>query len=127
VSGSLTIRVRDMNRVAEVRNEIGRVEGNAALFGTNAVFTLSDPGTARSEARMRALASARADAEAYATALNMRVARLVRVTDRVGVDLIGLMMSEPGRRSTISGPETTPDGDAQVTVPVGVDFVLAPR
>lgn len=127
VSGSLTIRARDMNRVQELRNEVGRVEGSYALYSANPIFSLADPGMARSEARVRALAYARADAEAYAAALNMRVARLVRVTDRVGVDLIGLMMSEPGRRSTISGSETTRDGDVLVTVPVGVDFVLAPR
>jgi uncharacterized protein YggE len=127
VSGSLIIRARDMNRVQELRNEVGRVEGSYALYTTSPVFSLADPGTARSEARVRALASARADAESYAAALNMRVARLVRVTDRVGVDLLGLMMGEPGRRSIISGPETTRDGDVVVTVPIGVDFVLAPR
>lgn len=45
-----------------------------------------DDSAARRTARTRALASARADAEAYAAALNMRVGRMVRVTERTGPD-----------------------------------------
>lgn len=125
-SSSIVIRLRDMGRIEALHNALAEVEGGHSFYAGGPVYTLNDPRPPRTEARMRALAAARADADDYAAALGMRVARLVRVTDRVGVDLLGLMMSEGGRRA-VTGASDTSGPDVVTVVPIGVDFVLAPR
>ncbi|HYD13815.1 MAG TPA: SIMPL domain-containing protein [Allosphingosinicella sp.] len=94
-----------------------------------AVYHLNDDSAPRRLARAQALQKARADAEAYAGALNMRVVRVVRVTERVGLDLLGMMVSESQLVTSLFTPGAMrPAGpDVQTMVAVGVDFALAPR
>jgi len=121
---SVTIRLRDVDRVPALREALA---GNGRSSIPDPVYSLADSRRARDEARRQAIASARADAETYAAALGLRVARIVRVTDRMGMDIVSMMMSDPGemRRminmSEVGGPEIA------IMVPVGIDFALAPR
>jgi uncharacterized protein YggE len=90
------------------------------------VYALADPAAPRREARSRALAAARADAEAYAAALGLRVVRVARVSERVGTDFFSMMMNEGMmRRSMNGGAQNEPD--IETSMIVGVDYVLAPR
>ena len=76
---SLTLRLRDLARAPEVID---------ALFaaGANQVegprFALADPKPALAEARRDAVAEARAEAETYAEAMNMRIVRVLNVSER---------------------------------------------
>ena len=65
----------------------------------------------------------------YAAALNMRVLRIVRITERTGMDMTPILMSQaaelPRSPPDFSQPQTDPDIPALALV--GVDFALAPR
>ena len=91
------------------------------------VYALSDAGPARREARARALATLRADAEAYATAVNMRVVRIVRITERTGMDLMGLALGDSDLMRRAVGGRITSDPNVETLVILGADFALAPR
>ena len=57
----------------------------------------------------------------------MRVGRIVRVTDRIGVDFFGLMANQTSNmRRMMSGGEGR-DPDVTTVVQLGIDFALAPR
>jgi uncharacterized protein YggE len=122
---TLTVQVPQIARLEPVRRALGAVE-NARV--SDAAYTLTDPGPARRAARAEALARMRAEAELYAGALNMRVLRIVRITERTGSDLFGLALSEgPALMRRGFNPDRQADPDVEVAVMVGVDFALGPR
>jgi uncharacterized protein YggE len=122
--GEVEIKVRGLDRVAQVRHAL---EAAGAESVPDPTYTLANDGASRADARARAIAQARANADAYASALGMRVLRIVRVTERVGVDLIGAMVSEgPRMRQMMSGMDGR-NPDIVTTVALGMDFALAPR
>jgi len=119
----IEIRLRSVDRLEALTRALD--EAGVTAFPTPA-YALADPAAARREARARALAAARADAEAYAAALGLRVVRVARVSERVGMDFFSMMTNETMmRRSMNGGAQTEPD--IQTTMIVGVDYVLAPR
>jgi len=93
------------------------------------VYALTETGPARRRAQAQALAVARADAEAYAAAHQLRITRIVRITERVGFAGFSLIRSRDGefrpRHGDPIGGQTVPEVDTRVFV--GVDFALAPR
>lgn len=125
---TLTIRLRDIGRVDEVRAAL-REAGADNISGP--IYTVGDRGPARRRAQAQALAAARADAEASAAASNMRIVRLVRITERVGGDLFTIALNNEalfrGLRNVPppSEPQTQPD--IPVLVLLGADYALAPR
>lgn len=123
VSGEMTFRLRDMDSVPALERALRGVDDTLA---PSVAYSASDDAPARREARSAAIAAARADADAYAAALGMRVARVVRVTERVGMDLMSLMMGNPMLAAQME-QAMTPGPDIPVRVMVGVDFALAPR
>jgi uncharacterized protein YggE len=126
-SGSIEIRVRNIARLDALVTALSSVE---RVTVSSPAYALSDPAPARREARVRALATLRADAEAYAVAANMRVVRIVRVTERTGMDFMGLALgnSELMRRTLGGGSGgDNNDPDVGTFVIVGADFALAPR
>ena len=57
----------------------------------------------------------------------MRVARIVRVTERGGMDMMAIAMSEgPALRRSFD-PSDTSNPQIDTAVLLGVDFALAPR
>jgi len=123
-SSQIEIRLRDISRFEQLRSAI---KAAGAAYVPEPVYALTDDRGARAEARARALAQARANADGYASALGMRVVRVVRVTERVGVDLIGAMISEgPRMRRMMSGVEGR-NPEISTTIALGMDFALAPR
>jgi uncharacterized protein len=126
-SGSIEIRVREIARLDALVAALSALE---RVMVSNPVYALSDTGPARREARARALATLRADAEAYAAAANMRVLRIVRITERAGLDFMGLAFGNSDlMRRTMGGVAGTDNNDPNVAtfVIVGADFALAPR
>jgi uncharacterized protein len=122
VGGRIEIRLRAPDRTAALQRALEQ----AGAEVSPPAFMPADDAAARRAARAEALATARADAEAYAAELGMRVLRIVRVTERTGMDWLSLMMgNEPpwmGRRN-----RTGAVAEAETRVIVGVDFALAPR
>lgn len=122
VSSNVRVRLRDVARADAFTRDLQAI---GVDVNGGPTFSLADAGPARRAARAQALATARADAEAYASALAMRVVRIARVTERVGIDLFSLLAGAedrfggPGRRGSSSEVETVAN--------VGVDFVLVPR
>lgn len=126
-AGSIQIRVRNIARLDALVAALSSIE---RVTVSNPVYALSDAGPSRREARARALATLRADAEAYALAANMRVVRIVRITERTGMDFMGLALgnSDLMRRTMgVGSGNDNNDPDVATFVIVGADFALAPR
>lgn len=120
------IVIRNVDRVAGIQSALME-RGIFATAGIN--YALNDETGPRRQARAQAMQKARADAESYAASLNMRVVRVVRVTERLGLDVLSLAGTEYQTVSNFFMPATMRGGGAQVPtlVAVGVDFALAPR
>jgi len=120
------ITVRNVDRVPAIQAALME-RGFFAVSG--AAYALNDDSVPRRQARAQAVQKARADAEAYAASLNMRVVRVVRVTERLGLDLLTLAGSEIELVTRIFSPLTFRANGGQVptVVAVGVDYALAPR
>ena len=123
----VTIRLRDIGRAAEVRTALEAAGGQVAP----PVYSLTDATAARRAARAQALAMAQADADAYAAATNRRVARIVRLTDRIGFDIYGLAINNAALLQSFRGmaDPTAPQLRPEITtiILLGADYALAPR
>jgi len=125
--GSVNVRIADMARVDAIRAALVALAETEPGNGAP-TYSLTDSRAARQAARAQALAAIRADAEAYAASLGMRVARIVRVTERTGVGLLPqLALGEAATMRQFFGPGQGRDPDITVFAVVGVDFALAPR
>ncbi|HMG46124.1 MAG TPA: SIMPL domain-containing protein [Allosphingosinicella sp.] len=119
-NGMMQLRLADARRFAELR---AALEQAGAINITGPVNALSDDTEARRAARSNAMAKARAEAEQFAQSQNLRVARLVRVSDASTIqdEAMRMMMSQMGGRSA------APAGQVETSVTLEVGFVLAPR
>lgn len=118
------IVVRNVDRVPAVQQALME----RGIYGAVPVYVLTNDAGPRRQARTQALEKARADAEAYAAPLNMRIVRVVRVTERLGLDMLGLFASEMQRVGQMFTPAMMQQGpEVQTMVVVGVDYALAPR
>lgn len=121
-SGIVQITLRDPSRIEQLRAAV-RGAGIADL--PEPEYRLSDDREARRLARQDALRTARADADAYAAAMGMRVVRIVRVTERLGMDLFGSMVSAP--EILMEWRNQNRGREIETRIFVGVDFALAPQ
>jgi hypothetical protein len=121
----MEIVIRNVDRVPAVQQVL--IGHGIYAFGGVPVYALTDAATPRRQARAQAMQKARADAEAYAASLNMRVVRIVRITERMGLDMLALFVSEPNTVMRTFGGGVVSSPDIKTTVVVGVDFALAPR
>jgi uncharacterized protein YggE len=121
----MEIVIRNVERVAAVQQALS---GHGIYaFGGVPVYALNDAAAPRRQARAQAIQKARADAEAYAASLGMRVVRIVRVTERIGLDGLSLFVSEANALARLFSPSLLLGPDIPTMVAVGVDFALAPR
>lgn len=127
VTRRVTIRLRDAPRAQELHSLLNSSNELAAYRGP--VYELDDEAGPRREARRLALAAARADAEAYADAVGMRILRMVRITERAGFGFGGLFITEPmmDQNWGWAVPRSPRGTEVETMAVVGVDFVLAPR
>ena len=120
-TAQIEIRIRDPNRYAALRDAL---EAAGAATVTRPTFALSNVGPAREQAKGDALLKGRAEAEAYARSLGMRVVRIARVSEHVAGDMTSPEMVENMMKS-LNGGESS-DGDVKTMVNVEMDFVLGP-
>lgn len=118
------IRLRDAARAQGLYRSLESLDAGTVAAP---VYDLDNDSAARRAARAAAIANARADAESYAAALGMRVQRILRVTERTGLDFMGMALSESNTVMRTMRRMESSSRNAQVDtfVLVGVDFVLA--
>lgn len=123
---TVVVRLRNPAGAQELHNSIGGAE---SYVNRSPTYELTDAAPARRTARARAIAAARADAEAYAAALDMRIVRMLRVTERGGLDFLSMLATESEASARVSwgNPPHVRGPEVETYAVVGVDFVLAPR
>jgi uncharacterized protein YggE len=118
----LELRLRDLARASEL---IDALFGAGANYVRGPNFSLSDPSPAQRLARRAAVATAREEADTYAEALNMRIVRVLRVSER------GEFEWEGGEQIIVTGSriERTPiePGELSTRVTVWIDYAMVPR
>ena len=118
----VAVRVRELRDASTLLDSLiaagaNRIEGPR--------FSLSDDSSARAAARREAVRLARQQAETYADAVGMRVARILRMSERrrsIGNDGDQIIVTG----SLVRGAPIEP-GEIEVAVTLWVDFALAPR
>ncbi|HST37846.1 MAG TPA: SIMPL domain-containing protein [Allosphingosinicella sp.] len=124
----VTIRLRDVERAGAVRAALQAAGSNDV---SPPLYSLTDRTHARHQAQAQALAAARADAEAQAAQHNMRVIRLVRVTERIGTDIYAIAFNNAGLFQSVSRIQNPgapqPQPEIVTVLLLGADFALAPR
>ena len=121
-SETLELRITDISDFERIRSAI---EAAGAQSVTDPLHALTDAAAARRAARDDGIRRARADAEAYARLLGMRVVRVVRVSERTTGESASIeFMEAMVRRFQMEG---SPEPELETKVQVSVDFALAPQ
>jgi uncharacterized protein YggE len=125
-TGTVTIRLRSAAAAPALQRALSDIDDVTA--GTPD-YRLDDESAARRTARTEAMRHARADAEAYAASMNMRIARVLRITERTGLDLAALAIGESSlvTREMRAFEQGQRNGQVSTYAIVGVDYALAPR
>ena len=126
LSSPVELRFRDPARVGELSQAL--VQDGVDISFSAPAYSAGDQSAARRAARAQAIAAARADAETYAAALGLRVVRVIRVTERMGMDLMSLAMGGSSLLLSMMQQQEQGQGpDISTFVAVGVDFALGPQ
>lgn len=121
-SNQVEIRFRDLSRADALITTLFAAGANS-VGGPR--FGLSDAVSTTRSAERAALAAARVEAENYASALGMRIARVLRVSDRqFSTDRWSDAIVVTGSRVQ---PTPIEPGEIEVEAKVFVDFALVPR
>jgi len=125
-TASVSIRFRSPAAAAPLQRTLAALENVTA---GEPAYQLDDDSAARRTARAEAVRKARVDAETYAATMNMRVARVLRVTERTGLDLLALGLTENSTilREVQGLERQMRDGQIGTYAIVGIDYALAPR
>ncbi len=115
----LELRIRDLARAPELIDALFEAGANSVDGPT---FTLSDPRPAQREARRKAVAAAREQAETYADALGMRIVRVLQLSEGSDMSLMGSNSLNAG----IIAPSVE-SGVLQTRITVNVDYAMVPR
>jgi len=122
-SNTVTAKVRRIDTT-------GRVIDAAVAAGGNTVngvyFSYQDPDAQLDAARRDAIAEARRRAELYASALNMRVHRIVAVSEGGGFQppIVPMAMERMAAQDSAAPPPPISPGEIETRVSVGVTFEL---
>ena len=118
----VNLRLRDLARAPDIVNALFEAGANE-VRGPH--FSHQDPAPAIRAARQDAIAQARAEADTYAEALGMRVARVLRVSERQSFE------SEEEGYIVVTGsriPATPVEpGEIGTRVQVWIDYAMVPR
>jgi hypothetical protein len=131
--GATSMSYANAGAVIQMRNPAALPALRRTLSGIEHVsvgepdYRLDDDSAARRTARSDALRRARADADAYAASMNMRVVRVLRVTERGGTDFMSMLFGEPQVVREFEPGRTNRNGQVQTLAVLGVDYALAPR
>lgn len=121
-TNKLSVRLRDLQRAPEIVSALFEAGANS-VSGPH--FGVSDPTPALREARRAGVIAARQEADDYAAALNMRVSRVLRVSERGAFEFD----SREGIIVTGSRIPRTPLVPAEIPakITLWVDYALVPR
>ena len=121
-SNQVSVRFRDIAKTGDILDALV-AEGANQINGPS--LTIDEPEEALNEARTKALAAGRARAELYARALNMRVVRLLSVSEGVRdyPRPMEVMMSAADARGAAVGTKIDP-GEQKLSVMLGMVFEL---
>ena len=121
VSNQVRVTITQMDKIGEILDQL--VAAGVTDVG-NIVFLVSDISTALDEARKAAIADARRKAEVYAQASDLRLGRILWVTEDAGMSQPILMraQSAPAAKLT-STPIEAGDETLRARVSVGFDIV----
>jgi uncharacterized protein YggE len=121
-SNRLELRLRDLGKASDIVDALFAAGANSVR---GPVFSLADPKPAQREARRSAVATAREEADTYADALGMRVARVLRVSERGGFE------TRDGENIIVTGSRVsrTPvkPGELSTRIDILIDYALVPR
>lgn len=120
-SNQVNVRFRDIAKTGDILDALV-AEGSNQINGPT--LTIDEPEEALNEARSKALAAGRARAELYARALNMRVVRLLSVSEsaRDFPSPVPVMMMEARAQN---GAATKIDpGEQKLSITLGMVFEL---
>jgi uncharacterized protein YggE len=115
------IRLPNPNRFEAMREAL---EAAGAATVADPEFALSDDRAALEQAKADALGKGRAEAEAYARSLGMRVVRLARVSERATSEVLSAQVMQEMMNRLTGG--VSADSDVETKASVGMDFVLGP-
>ena len=117
----MEVIVRDPARAERIR---AALEAAGVRSVSQPYYEVADEDAARAAARAEALRRARANADTFAAAGNMRVVRMIRISDRETLDAMQMaMFARMMGRVPAAGSGT----DVEIQEHVSVDFALAPR
>ena len=116
----LELRIRELGRAPEMIDALFEAGANSVDGPT---FSLSDPRPAEREARRKAVAAAREQAETYAEALGMRIVRVLQLSEASETAFMGANSLNVGLFSTAS----VESGVLQTRITVNVDYAMVPR
>lgn len=119
---TVRVAVRDLAAYERIRTA---AEAAGAGNVAEPTFALTNERPAREAAQADAIRQARLDADSYARTLGLRVARLVRVSERTGGSDFGIAQSRMILRM-VGGTPPVPRGKVETSVIVDVDFALVP-
>ncbi|MCP9222989.1 SIMPL domain-containing protein [Erythrobacter sp. LQ02-29] len=131
-TNSVTVRVRDVKKASDLLTVMFDAGANN-VSGPN--FSLSDDTDAVAKARTAAVAEAKAEAEAYAAAFDMKVVRVIRISERSQSAQYEPIIVTGSRIGAPPPPPPPPPvsapavevGEMQQSVTLFVDYALGPR
>jgi hypothetical protein len=127
VESLVVVRLRNLERASDLQDLL-TPEGESMLRSTGSLrYELIDDSAARRAARTQAIANARASAEDYAAAVGMRIGRMIRVTERAGLDFAAMMVTEIEAAQQLGERSAAQEAQVETRAIVGVDFALVPR
>ncbi len=117
----------DLDMARAVMGDFGCFEDYQ--FVRRPLIETADPAAAQAEAKLKAIAAAKKQAEDYAAALGMRVVRIIRISETGAIrEFLGpetdLIMQEMRRDLNRRQPVTN---EVPVAVSLSVDFALGPK
>ena len=121
VSNMVTIKIREMDKVAQVIDAVVEAGANS-LWGVN--FVLDDTSAIEEEARAKAIENAYARAGALAELTNVSLGEVVEVTEVVGSSLYGGYGIETVKMSGLGGGSSVSPGELEVSMQVQVTFAI---
>ncbi len=126
VSNSLTIKIRDLNKISNILGLAGKF-GATEVNGLN--FTIDDTENLKAQAREKALVDARAKAEVLASKLHVRLGGLISyyesevMPDMYAVKSYDMAMGMGGAPMN-AGPAAVSSGSKEVSMNVNVMYEI---
>jgi len=125
-NNQIEVRVRDLNKAGEA---IGAATAAGANILSGPNLGVADPETARRGAYAAAFRAARARANAYAEAADLRIDRVLAIRDLPGDDgpiVANEVMTAASGQQAVAAPPVMPGRNSN-EVRIRVDFALAPQ